>query len=154
MGHDLDADQLAVDREDWLRRADRIGRGIPRSMRWLPRLGHAAFGWTAGYGHRPGRLLLGMLMVWLVCAVLYHLCGQQGALSPSNPLLYSLERMVPMLDLLQRHPAPAEGTLTAPDLPWNTLMRAVMVAQGALGWLATVTLVATLAGWVDRDRRG
>lgn len=154
MGHDLDADQLAVDREDWLRRADRIGRGTPKALRWLPRLGHAVFGWIAGYGHRPGRLLLGMLVVWLACAVLYHLCGQQGALAPTNPLLYSLERMVPMLDLLQRQPVAAEVPLTASDLPWNTLVRAVTVAQGALGWLATVTLVATLAGWVDRDRRG
>ncbi len=154
MGHDLDADQLAVDRENWLRRADRIGLAMPAALRWLPRLGHVAFGLLAGYGHRPRRLLLCMLVVWLACALLYHWGGLQGALAPANPLLYSLERMLPALDLMQHHPAPTANDAVVAGVPWNTLMRVVMVAQGALGWLAAVTLVATLAGWADRDRRG
>ena len=154
MGHDLDADRLAVDRENWLRQAGRIGRGVPAPLRWLPRLGHGLFGWLAGYGHRPQRLLLGLLIVWLVCALIYHLGGQQGAMAPANPLLYSLERLVPMLDLLQRSTLPDAADSRFASLPWNTLMRAVMVAETVVGWVASVTLVATLAGWADRDRHG
>jgi hypothetical protein len=150
MGHGADAAALAVGRENWLRDIGRIGAGQPRALRWLVRLGHRIFGWVAGYGHQPLRLLALTAGVWLVCAWVYQFGAAQGLHAPANPWLYSLERLVPMLDLLQGRQfaaAPAPG-------PWGDLLHAVMVLEGLLGWAAGLALIATLAGWADRDRRG
>jgi len=151
MGHEHEADAVAVGRENWLRRIDRIGEGTPRGLRWLPRIGHGLFGLVAGYGHRPLRLLAWALAVWLACAWLYLIGAAQGAAAPANPWLYSLERLLPMLDLLQGHAA----TTAAAAVPtvWDALLQGVMVFEALLGWAASLVLFATLAGWADRDRR-
>jgi hypothetical protein len=150
MGHPAEAAALAVGRENWLRDIGRIGTGQPRVLRRLARLGHRVFGWVAGYGHRPVRLLVWTAAVWLACASVYQLGAAEGVQAPApHPLLYSAQRLVPMLDLLQGRPldaVPAES-------PWHAWLYALMVLEGLLGWAAGLTLVATLAGWADRDRR-
>jgi hypothetical protein len=150
MGHAHEAGAVAVGRENWLRRIDRIGEGTPRGLRWLPRLGHRLFGWVAGYGHQPLRLLGWALAVWLACAWLYLIGATQGAAAPANPWLYSLERLLPMLDLLQTHAARTVAAST--PTVWDTLLQGVMVLEALLGWAASLVLFATLAGWADRDR--
>ena len=155
MGHEHSAGSVAIGRESQLRRADRIGTGTPRLWRWLPRFGHCVFGLLAGYGHRPLRLLKSMALLWLGCAGVYQMAAMQGAAAPVNPLLFSLERMLPLLDLLQGR----EG-LALVDNPagaaagWAWVLRSVAVLETLLGWAASLTLVAILAGWTDRDRRG
>ena len=141
---------MAVGRETWLRRIDRIGDGVPPAWRWLPRFGHRLFGLAAGYGHRPLRLLMWTLGVWLACASVYLFGAMQGASAPANPLLSSLERLLPLLDLPQGH------ALTAAAVPsaWDSLLQGVGVFEALLGWAASLVLFATLAGWADRDRRG
>jgi hypothetical protein len=150
MGHPAEAAALAVGREEWLREVGRIGAGQPRVLRWLARLGHRVFGWVAGYGHRPLRLLVWSAAVWLACASVYQFGAAEGvqALAP-HPLLYSAQRLVPMLDLLQGRPLDAVPAESA----WHAWMYAVMVLEGLLGWAAGLTLITTLAGWADRDRR-
>ena len=150
MGHDHEAGAVAVGRETWLRRIDRIGDGMPPAWRWLPRLGHRLFGLVAGYGHRPARLLMWTLGVWLACASVYQFGAMQGASAPANPLLYSLERLLPLLDLLQRHTWATAAVPTG----WDSLLQGVGVFEALLGWAASLVLFATLAGWADRDRRG
>jgi hypothetical protein len=154
MGHSADAGTVAVGRENWLRRIGRIGADAPRGLRWLPRLGHCAFGWLAGYGHRPLRLLAAMVGVWLVCAWVYQFGTEQGAMAPVNPLLFSLERLLPLLDLWQRQAlggAPAD--LARSGSQWGAVLQGVVVLEAVLGWAACLTLLATVAGWADRDRR-
>ncbi len=154
MGHSGEAATLALGRENWLRRIGRIGADAPRGLRWLPRLGHCVFGWVAGYGYRPLRLLAAMVAVWLVCAWVYQFGSAQGAMAPVNPLLFSLERLLPLLDLWQRHAVtatPTNGAHLASE--WAAVVHGVVVLEATLGWAACLTLIATLAGWVDRDRR-
>jgi hypothetical protein len=154
MGHAGEAGTVALGRETWLRRIGRIGGDAPRGLRWLPRLGHRVFGWVAGYGHRPWRLLAAMVGLWLLCAWVYHLGAEQGAMAPVNPLLFSLERVLPLLDLWQHHAAataPVDAAAAAPE--WSTLVRGVVVLEAMLGWAACLTLIASVAGWTDRDRR-
>jgi hypothetical protein len=65
MGRDGSAGEVAIGRERHLRRTGLIGRDAPQPLRWLPRLGHDLFGMLAGYGHRPLRLLVITLALWL-----------------------------------------------------------------------------------------
>jgi hypothetical protein len=75
-------------------------------------------------------------------------------MAPANPLLYSLERLLPMLDLLQRRELAAPLAEPAEAAAgWGALAHAVTVLEAVLGWLASVMLITTLAGWTDRDRR-
>ncbi len=114
MGHEHRAARVAMRRETWRRRAGRVGEWAPRGLRWLPWLGHAAFGVLAGHGHRPVRLLGWAVGVAAVSALLGG--GLAGPIGPDA-------------------------------LRWWTRF------ELAFGVLAAVLLVASLAGWADRDRR-
>ena len=63
MGHTNDARSVAVAKQDRLRRARKIVRGV--------RLLHALYGIFVGYGYRPGKLIGAIAIVWLGCAAAY-----------------------------------------------------------------------------------
>lgn len=80
------ARDVAVANEVQLRRAGRIGAHLPRRLRWLPRLAHRSFGVSAGYGHRPWRVVWAMSALWLGCAGFYGLATERGAIAPTVSL--------------------------------------------------------------------
>jgi hypothetical protein len=80
------ARDVAVANEVQLRRAGRIGAHLPRRLRWLPRLGHWAFGLLAGYGHRPWRVVWSVAVLWLACAGFFMAAAERGAVSPNVAL--------------------------------------------------------------------
>ncbi|MDE2626751.1 MAG: hypothetical protein KGL99_06325 [Burkholderiales bacterium] len=182
MGRGPSASAVAVGRERHLRRAGLIGLGAPPGLRWLARLGHAAYGALAGYGHRPLRMLASVAVVWLVCAALYGAAADRGALAPNatllladprlaqcrphckqlpltvapfQPLLYSLDVLLPLVDLRQQHHwVPARGALGSEVEAWigTPPLLLLVWAEALSGWIATLVLLASLAGWPDRDR--
>ena len=77
MGHGPSATQLEIGRERHLRRIGHVGRGLPPALRWLARLGHAAWGLAAGYGHRPARLLVVAAVVALLGGAAYWAAAQR-----------------------------------------------------------------------------
>jgi hypothetical protein len=87
---------VAVEFEERLRRVGRIGTPAePASpltrlaCRTVVPLLHRSFGLLAGYGHRPVRLMLWFLGVWLGCALSYWLSAAAGAaFGPSDPLVF------------------------------------------------------------------
>ena len=94
-------------------------------------------------------------LLWLGCAGVYQVAAMQGAAAPVNPLLFSLERMLPLLDLLQgREGLALVGDTAGAAAGWAWVLHSVAVLEALLGWAASLTLVAILAGWTDRDRRG
>ncbi|MBI5257955.1 MAG: pentapeptide repeat-containing protein [Burkholderiales bacterium] len=146
MGHEHRAGSIAQRREHWLRRIGRVGAWAPPSLRWLPRGGHWLLGLLAGHGHRPGRLLGWLLAVWLLCGAAYWLAaelGSAGAPGGFSPFAYSLERLLPLVALGQPEPGPA----------WHGLMRWLGHAEAVFGWVALLLGLASVAGWMDRDRR-
>ena len=180
MGHEASADDVAIGRERHLRSVGRIGTAAPAALRWLVRWGHALFGFFAGYGHRPWRLVAWLVVLWLACGGLYWLAADQEVMAPAtvagdkaaqcgvntpagpgpecsqplsgtprfNPLVYSLDVLLPGLDLRQQgHWAPAR------DTPLGTATLALTWAEALLGWLGGLTLIAAMAGLTDRDRR-
>jgi len=191
MGHQDEARDVAVARESHLRRIGRVSAGAPRGLRWLPRLGHRLFGVLAGYGHRPGRLIASMLVMWLLCGVMYWAAAERGALAPTNPMVfndprhtpcrsgnwtqcpslaaeypafqpfaYSLDLLLPLIDLQQEHQwaalsaplAPASSSATFAMDSWATATRVLSWFEILFGWAASLMLVAVFAGLFDRDR--
>jgi hypothetical protein len=182
MGREPSASDVAIGRERHLRRAGRVGLGAPAPLRWLARLGHDLFGVFAGYGHRPLRLLASAAALWLLCGALYWAAAEHGAVAPGaarlladprlarcrtecanlpvtlpsfKPFVYSMELLLPLVDLQQgRHWAPARNVL-AVDVERAIGVPVLMTLtwlEAACGWLACLTLFASVTGLVDRDR--
>jgi hypothetical protein len=99
MGHEADAREVGIAFENQLRKADRIGQItnaskakdiIPVARRQCLRGLHWLFGVLAGYGYRPMRLLMSLVMVWLFCALVYWWLAlpPYNALGPTDPLVF------------------------------------------------------------------
>ena len=163
MGRDDSAAEVAIGRERHLRRSGLIGASTPAALRWLPRLGHALFGAFAGYGHRPLRPLLAMFVLWLGCAGVYWAAADTGLLAPTQqtahgqarlrPLAYSLDVMVPLVDLREQRRWAPRADDAGPASP-AALLQLLTWFESLCGWLATLTLLAIATGLTDRDRRG
>jgi hypothetical protein len=159
MGHGASASELAVRREQRLRRIGRIGQAVPGALRWAARGAHALFGALVGYGWRPQRLVLWALLVWLAGAAFFGQAQQEGALVPAgapalmpfSPLAYTLDLMLPLVDLHEkRHWMPAAGA--ALGFGWSDIARLAGWAVTLFGWAVGTLLLVSVAGWADRDR--
>jgi hypothetical protein len=154
MGHDHRAGSIALRRERWLRRIGWVGAWAPPALRWLPRAGHALLGLLAGHGHRPGRLVAWLAAVWLLCGTLYWAAGEPAggghaepiAASAADPFAYSLDRLLPLVDLGQE-------SAWSGHTEWTDALRWIGYLETGFGWIALLLLLASFAGWVDRDRR-
>lgn len=144
MGHEHRAASVAMQRERWLRRIGVVGEWAPPALRWLPQLGHRLLGVFAGYGYRPGRLLVWVAAIWLACGLAFWLTS--SANDPVQALGFSLARLLPVVDLELAAPGTA-GPLAADLARW------IGQAEAGFGWAAALLLLASLAGWADRDRR-
>lgn len=154
MGHDGHATSIALKREARLREIGWVGAWAPPALRWLPRVGHWLLGLLAGYGYRPVRLLAWLAAVWLLCAGVYWV-AQERAAAPAavaaehnsfSALGFSLDRLLPWLAGTSASRGPwAAG--------WSDAVQWIAYAQGVFGVLVLALLLASLAGWMDRDRR-
>ncbi len=82
MGHPADAAEVAIAKQLALRKAGKIqGRGR-NAMHWL-------YGWLAGFGHQPMRLVGHMVTLWLAAAFFFSVGAEYGYIGPSTPLLNS-----------------------------------------------------------------
>jgi hypothetical protein len=152
MGHEHGASLIAVRRERWLRRIGVVGAAVPAWMRWPVRAGHWVLGALCGHGQRPGRLVTWLAAVWLLCGGAYGAAVAMGdtatAQGKFSPLGYSADRLLPLLDLGLQPPV-AWGEPNA----WTAALRWVSYAEAGFGWVALLLLVASLAGWLDRERK-
>jgi len=182
-GHGRSARDVAIGRERHLRRAGLIGRGAPPALRGIAGVLHDGFGLVAGYGYRPMRLLASAAVVWALFGVLYGAAAERGALAPNAalvtaeprlapcrpdctqlpvtmpafaPLIYSLDVLLPVVDLQQtRHWKPVRNALAPEVERWSgtPLLQMLMWIEAACGWLIGLTLLASLTGLTNRDRR-
>lgn len=81
MGHHQAARDIAIEKQNRLRRVGRVGGPLARGLHW-------AFGALAGYGYRPLRPVRIAFVCWLGFALFYHLMAGQGVFGPSNPLVF------------------------------------------------------------------
>lgn len=148
MGHAHAAASIAVQREAALRQAGSVGAWAPARLRWVPRAGHRMLGLLAGHGYRPGWLAAWLAGVWLLCGAVYGAAAEQGAAQSASfsPWAHSFDRLLPMAG------PQATGTWDTGSA-WGEAMRWLSLAETSFGWLALALLLASLAGWMDRDRR-
>jgi hypothetical protein len=144
MGHDRHASSIALRREQRLRRIGRVGSWAPPALRWLPQAGHALLGGLVGYGFRPGRLLAWLAALWLLCGGIYW-AGSEPADTAFSPLAYSLDRLLPLA-------AWGQPSTLSTAAAWSDALHWLGRFEVAFGWVALLLLVASLAGWLDRDR--
>lgn len=96
MGHLDDARQVAIALEDHRRAIGLVGQTPDTWNAWLRRAYggtsvflHWAFKILIGYGYRPLRLVGWMVLVWVVSAAVFWCAALQGAMGPSNPLVFN-----------------------------------------------------------------
>lgn len=169
------ARRLAIAREQHLRAIGRVGRGLPGAWRALSNAAHAAYGLAAGYGHRPQRLLAMLALTWASCAFVYLGAAERGAMAPRssfearpaaaaaaadadfNPFVYSLDLMLPLVDLRQARGWAAVGaTGTGREAGvdgWRIVAGTLAWIESLLGGVLCLGLVVALSGLSDRDRR-
>ena len=179
MGHAASASELAMGREQHLRAAGVIGSDARYGLRPVVRAAHAGYGLLAGYGHRPLRLVAIAIGLWFACAAIYHAaadgfapsatllaaapkltacrpaCAQAPLTLPEfAPLLYSLDLLLPLVDLQQaRHWGPVRQPASAASA-WVGVppLRLLAAFESACGWLLLLTGLLALFGLTDRDR--
>jgi hypothetical protein len=75
-----------------------------------------------------------------------------------RPLTYSLDLLLPLVDLQQEHRGAALNEASSTEVQtlashtWRQAARWLSSLEVVFGWLASLMLVATLAGWFQRDR--
>lgn len=77
-GHFREAADVDIGRENLLRKAGRV------SYRPL----HYLYGLFAGYGYKPGRVILIAIAIWIACGAFYDYAASQAAFGPSNALVF------------------------------------------------------------------
>jgi hypothetical protein len=103
MGHPAEAAQVAMAKQEALRDAKQIGlrqpnptftgfrlvldKGWSRFSNWLARALHSFYGWIAGYGHRPTRIVWRMLTVCAICSLAYYGGRHYGLMGPTAPMI-------------------------------------------------------------------
>lgn len=104
MGHLGEAAEIAMAKQQMLRKAGKIGTRSPNTAftgirLWLDKIWsgvsnlsarwfHDFYGWVAGYGHRPQRIFWRMVLVCALCSVAYYGGRHYGLIGPTNPLIH------------------------------------------------------------------
>jgi hypothetical protein len=81
MGHKEDAAEVAIAKQEALRKAGKI-KGIKSPLHWL-------YGVLIGYGYRPLRTIAWMIGIWFFCSVYFYFAANGGLIAPANPVLHT-----------------------------------------------------------------
>ena len=168
-GHEKDAIRIAVAREDARRKYGGLGHWS-RAWSWLLKV-------TIGYGYKPHRALVGALVFILLGWLLFGFGYEQGLMIPTkdaeirnplaaaivgapagypsfNPLIYSLDTFLPIVDLDQASKWQPNDHRTCSSfdrgVPCGLLLRWYLWVQILMGWLLTTLGVAAITGLVRR----
>lgn len=129
MGHPAEAAEIAMEKQNMLRRTRKIGRrrANPGWRGWSRRIAtcwawlangvarglHRFYGWIAGYGHRPSRIVLWLFGVCALCSLAYYGGRYQGLIGPSAPVI----QLHPRLAHCGTGGDPGAIHWTSPDCP-------------------------------------
>jgi hypothetical protein len=82
MGHPYDAGEVAIAKQEQMRKAGVIRGGVRSAMHWL-------YGKIAGYGYRPIWTVYWMIAAWLVCGLCFEVGREWGYFGPTSPLIHA-----------------------------------------------------------------
>jgi hypothetical protein len=131
-------------------RAD--ARRLPSPMRYWPRrILDAVYGWSVGYGYRPGRVLWLLVLLLSVLSITLSVPSVRAAMRASDdrgvvytvgdgcaggevrcfqPVLYAVDTVVPLISLDQR-----STWYPDPYVPGGTLLTWFLYLSTVVGWL-------------------
>lgn len=116
MGHNRDANQVALEKQAALAKAKRVGNRRPKEEFWisyrrggwphsircfidkwlwnyfhnfLSRFAHYCYRILAGFGYRPSRILFWMLGVWLMGAWYFDKAAAEGIMAPTDSIVFA-----------------------------------------------------------------
>ncbi len=90
MGHDRDAREIAIFKEETRLRRPWLFRGKNYSWFWNP-LNWMRFVFLekgVGYGYRSHRPIIAALIVWLTASCFFDLAAKNGVMAPTNPVVF------------------------------------------------------------------
>ncbi len=158
MGYEQDASEIAIAKQEAIRKSDESG--------WLRSFWMGFLGITIGYGHKPWRALLFMAFFMVFGAVVFDDAHRHKIMVPSQvqvsdptpyqmcaksypclqPFVYSVDTFLPIVDLHQeKYWRPDENTID------GRLHRVYLWLHIMFGWLLSTVLVAGLTGLVKKD---
>jgi hypothetical protein len=155
-GHPISARNVAIARNDQLRRAGKIVFGA-RTL-------HRMYGVFVGYGYKPAKLLIAVVAVWLFCAGAYWFAAvrplgsvpilissanegeEKEKPSTFSPLFYSADVLLPIVDL-----GYSDAWKPVVDTGWGRGLRILRWLEIIVGWLFGGALAAMLTQLVKRD---
>lgn len=79
MGHNEDANNIMIECNDII---------TGKSENWFMKKLKQIYGFTAGYGYKPMRVIFSMFTVWLFCSLFYWNASKVAVFAPSNPLVF------------------------------------------------------------------
>ncbi|MEV9593187.1 hypothetical protein AB0W31_02085 [Aliarcobacter butzleri] len=79
MGHHEDANNIMIEYNDII---------TSKSKNWFIKILKKIYGFTAGYGYKPLRVLGTMFIVWLFCSLFYWNASKVAVFAPTNPLVF------------------------------------------------------------------
>jgi hypothetical protein len=161
MGHEADARKVAIAKQDALRRRGQLSRP-GRVWNWF-------LGFTIGHGYKPWKALLFLLTFLVSGSGVFYYASLQGAMKPPkaessfqqsspdsrhcdekypclNPPLYSLDTLLPIIDLQQeKFWLPDASTRIGMLSRWYLWLHIVV------GYVLTSLTVVALTGLVKKD---
>ena len=160
MGHERDAREIAIAKQEALRKSDRMGS-------W-GRAWNYFLGATIGHGYKPWKALWYILGAVIIGAVVFGLAFNNDLMVPTKeriylaesyppppsqyprfqPFIYSLDVFLPIVDLHQE-----SYWLPNASTPWGWAVMGYMWLQILLGWVLTTVAVAGLTGLVRFVRK-
>jgi hypothetical protein len=82
MGHPYDASEVAIAKQERMRKVGVIRGRVRKTMHWL-------YGKITGYGHRPIWTVYWMIAVWLFCGACFEIGREWGYFGPTSPLIHA-----------------------------------------------------------------
>jgi hypothetical protein len=79
MGHHEDANNIMIEYNDII---------TSKSENWFMKKLKQIYGFTAGYGYKPMRVIFSMFLIWLFCSLFYWNASKVAVFAPTNPLIF------------------------------------------------------------------
>ena len=161
MGYEKDAREIAIAKQEAIRKSDETG--------WLRSLWMGFLRITIRYGHKPWRALIFMAFFLVLGSIVFSVAHEGHIMVPSKvqvldptpyikctkssksypclqPIIYSFDAFLPIIDLHQEK-------YWLPDVrkKYGWLYRAYLWLHISFGWILTTVLVAGLTGLVKKD---
>ena len=109
MGHSAAAAEVAIAKQQAMRRAGQIGTREPNPAltgwrlkvdaiwvsagNWASRRWHRAYGVLAGYGYRPADILVWAAGVWLAAALCFGIAAWGGIMAPTSAVVVAKQQL-------------------------------------------------------------